>query len=743
MPRFVRPSLPFVLPLAVHAGIALAQPAPAPAPAAPATPPQQVEITGGRQLEVQERRQSTAAKIVIGREEIERFGDSTLAEVLKRLPGVTAPGGGRGIRMRGLGAGYTQILIDGERMPPGFSLDSLNPDQVERIEILRAPTAETGTRAMAGTINIITRDGYAKRLNDLHATLGWRHGRSSPALSWTRNGGSGPFSFNLSLSAMAPRSASDSAVTTTRHDTDGSVLLQQREQQDNEDRRHGLHASGRLQWRLGEQGDSLVLMPFLMRWQGSGTRTSQLQTLAGTPPTCPPATPDCSEDPSYDHARSVSDNTFTLARLNGQGRFSLGETRLELRAGLGDARNDTHSLRREFDAGDALLDTVDEHTRSQERSHSAALKASRVLSSGHSLVAGAEWEQARREEQGTRNGAPVLADADNLQASSRRLAAFLQDEWNATPQWALQLGARWEGIRTTGDGVDLAAGGATEPVHNSSSVFTPVLHAVWKFDAQRRDQLRLSLTRSYKSPTTQQLIGRPSFALHNSQTRPDRVGNPALEPELASGIDLAVERYLEGGGLLSANLFHRRISDLIRTVTTLETAVPWASGERWVAQPRNLDRAWTQGLELEAKFRLNDFIAAAPAVDLRGNASFYRSRVSGVPGPDNRLDQQPGASLNAGADWRWRGTPLAFGGNLAFTPGYSTQLSATQRLEQARTRAFDAYAVWTIDPAWRLRVSASNLLPLDERSVSIVGLQSAETVSTGRTGWQLRLEAKL
>jgi iron complex outermembrane receptor protein len=148
-------------------------------------------------------------------------------------------------------------------------------------------------------------------------------------------------------------------------------------------------------------------------------------------------------------------------------------------------------------------------------------------------------------------------------------------------------------------------------------------------------------------------------------------------------------------------------------------------------------------LELEAKVRLNDFFAAAPAVDLRGNASFYRSRVSGVPGPDNRLDQQPGASLNAGADWRWRGTPLAFGGNLAFTPGYSTQLSATQRLEQARTRAFDAYAVWTIDTAWRLRLSASNLLPLDERSVSIVGLQSAETVSTGRTGWQLRLEAKL
>jgi iron complex outermembrane receptor protein len=67
-----------------------------------------------------------------------------LGEVLKRLPGVTiqgTPGRGGAIRMRGLGSGYTQILLDGQRVPPGFSVDSLTPEQVEKIEILRAPTA--------------------------------------------------------------------------------------------------------------------------------------------------------------------------------------------------------------------------------------------------------------------------------------------------------------------------------------------------------------------------------------------------------------------------------------------------------------------------------------------------------------------------------------------------------------------------------------------------------------------------
>ena len=97
--------------------------------------------------------------------------------MLKRLPGVTIqgrPGRGGAIRLRGLGSGYTQILLDGERVPPGFSLDSLTPDQIERIEILRAPTAETGARAIAGTINIITRGGYTRRVNDVRLTAATR-----------------------------------------------------------------------------------------------------------------------------------------------------------------------------------------------------------------------------------------------------------------------------------------------------------------------------------------------------------------------------------------------------------------------------------------------------------------------------------------------------------------------------------------------------------------------------------------
>ena len=71
------------------------------------------------------RRNSTASKIVIGREELLRFGDGNLADLMRRLPGVTPtgrPGRGGGVAMRGMGGGFTQILVNGERMAPGPAL---------------------------------------------------------------------------------------------------------------------------------------------------------------------------------------------------------------------------------------------------------------------------------------------------------------------------------------------------------------------------------------------------------------------------------------------------------------------------------------------------------------------------------------------------------------------------------------------------------------------------------------------
>lgn len=759
-----------------------APPASAPAaqvpPAAPGAQPTsqpptaagRVEITGGRDSDTEARRRASAAKIIVGREEIDKFGDATVGEVLRRLPGVTTPGApGRGgpPRMRGLGGGFTQILIDGQRISPGFNLDSLSPDQIERIEILRAPTAETGARAIAGTINIITREGFRIRLNDLRASLGTEGGEPRGSINWSHNDTSGALTYTLGANFFQFRSRDENTTTTTVESLADGTLLESREARSRtRNERFGANLNARLQWRLAGQGDSLTLMPSVFHSENSGRGTVALdQALAR------PGTP-----PLFDTATTASDGQFTNARLGAMWRQRVGDVRLELGGNAGAFRARNTALRLELGGQGLPADfrkTFDDRTEVREKSASVSLKGSLVAGGRerppvpgapsaaaspagstpeHALVFGGEIEAVSRNE--TRVSVPDLADfGDTLSARTLRLAAYAQDEWNPTANWGANLGLRWEGITTRGD-----SGQGARP-ENTSSVWTPLLNAVYRPDPKSRDQIRVSLTRSYRSPPTASLIARPTLSRDfpvppadrsNSATSPDSAGNPDLKPELATGIDLAVERYLEGGGILSANLFHRRISNLIRGTTTLET-VPWSTVPRWVSRQRNIGDASTSGLEVEARFRVDQLVAGAPRVELRANAALFHSRVDSVPGPDNRLDQQARGTLNVGADYRFRGTPIAAGGNINLVPETRTRLDEQRTRTESRKRVWDLYALWTFNPALGLRLLANNLAPQDSSTLDLTdvrvgsGDERTRRFSTGPsdTNWQLRLEMKL
>ncbi|HMX09644.1 MAG TPA: TonB-dependent receptor, partial [Burkholderiaceae bacterium] len=697
--------------LAAPATRADAPAAPASAASAPPTAAsgpalERVEISG-RRSDTEQRRQATAAKIVVGREELEKFGDSTLGEVLRRLPGVTQPGAlGRGgaPRLRGLGGGYTQILIDGQRVPPGFSFDSINPDQIERIEVQRAPTAETGARAIAGTIHIITREGFRRRLNEWKVDAAAEGSRGGAGVGWTRNDSAGPLTYNVSLSMRAGQRITDTVTRTSRTQAaDGSTLATADEAVHTSDRSRSLNLTSRLQWRLGQAGETLLLQPTLF-WAGTRVARSAAATLtedAGQTALLP-----------YASARGEGDYGHSHARLNAQWRGRLAEAlRFELSGSVARFESDTASERSEFDGGGALLRTVRDDARSRQSGGNLIGKLSTTLEDGSNLVGGLELEQAHRTQTRTtlENGTPLMTDfGDQLDAASLRSAAFIQNEWAITPQWSANAGLRWEGITTQGQLPD-----GSRP-RNRSSVWTPLAHALWKPDPKGPDQLRIGLTRSYRSPDLGQLIARPTLSANasttgpNAPTSPDRAGNPDLRPELATGLDVALERYLEQGGLLSANVFVRRIRDLIRNVVAQET-VSWSSSPRWVSRPQNIGDATTAGLELEARGRLDQWLGGAPPTELRSNLSVFTSRVDNVPGPDNRLSEQPRGSANLGFDHRLRGTPLSFGGNFNWTPGYRTRLAEDRWVEAGTKRVLDAYALWTFSPAAALRLLAGNL----------------------------------
>ena len=708
-----------------------------PSPTAPVQDMGRVEIKSNRDNEMEERRQSTAAKIVIGREELDRQGDSTLGEVLKRLPGVTvqgAPGRGGGIRMRGLGGGYTQILMDGQRVPPGFSIESLTPDMVEKVEILRAPTAETGARAIAGTINIVLREGARTNPDDLKVGSSFEHGYRSEGLNWIRNLKTEPLIGTLTVSAMNSwRPEDNTSVTDSEvaaNDLFPMLASQRVRNTVSLGHRQGMNANARLMWR-GEQGRTMILMPFMVYSENKNVgqiNLTEAKTINGV-----------SQAMLSDTASSTTNNRFVLTRLNGQWnqRFS-ADSLFEFKFGLGESH-----FKSQFSqlAGSStgLLSTLQESQSFKDLSQSWNGKLTQVVGNGHQMVSGVELEGVRRNEEAN---AEVADDAGNIRARTQRWAIYTQDEWNINPQWSAHAGIRYESILTEGNNEE-------GQKSNKSSVVTPLFHAVWKPVPQSRDQVRMSLTKSYKTPTLNDLVGKTSLSREtNSPTRTDRISNPGLKPELAVGIDLAVERYLSGGGVLSANIFRRNISDLIRNVTTERYDTVWAPGQRrFVSSPTNVGDAITQGLELEAKFALNQVWTDALPVDVRSNLSFFNSKVLDVLGPNNRLDQQPKMTANLGADYRVRAVPLSLGGNVNINPDYTTRRSLQQWSYQGTKRVVDVYGVWKFSPVSALRVSVSNLVPQDYLTGStFIGNGISEKVNNTTRNWQnvqLRLELKI
>lgn len=685
----------------------------------------QITITGARQDEMEERRLSTASKMVFGREELDREGDSTIGEILKRLPGVTisgTPGRGGDIRMRGLGHGYTQILVNGERPPRGFSMDSLTPDQVERIEIYRAPVAEFSTQAIAGTINIVLREDFKMKYSQANLSEGFEQGRSAPNVSITHPGEIGNLSYLLSGSVFENHQRTETLTETTGADDNDNPELQYVES-DSLRTTRGIHLTPRFNYRFGSN-DTLTVQPFLMHSEGESYGTGLLTQILGTAPYAATT------------ASSTSDSNVTRVFTNWQHKFA-DNSKVNIKLSFGAGRSSSETLTKRDNVTGKPDNLVSSNSNNDSGSGTSG-KYSTPAANGHALAFGwdGEWRKSTQTRVSLDNGVAQFDDSgSNLSAQTRRLAVFAQDEWDINKEWSTYLGLRWEGIKTFST---LPSGS----VENSTSVWSPLWHSVWRIPGHEKDQLRMSLTHSYRAPALSDLIALPAIAPINTRFTPNRIGNPELKPELAKGIDFAYEHYLPAGGIFSASVFMRNISNLMRRETTQQS-----NDGPWVSRPINIGDARTSGLELEAKFRVTDFIPDGPSMDVRANYSRFWSSVDGIPGPNNRLDQQPKQTANVGLDYHAKSVPLTLGGNLNWTPGYLVQTSETQTSSADIKRQLDVYGLWKFNPTMQLRVSANNLVNSNYLTASSIagtnGVQTATVTTQIYTTWTIRLEMKI
>lgn len=653
------------------------------------SPVQTVEVAAS--ASENQRRDASVARVVIGREQLLQFGDTSLSDVLKRQPGVSVVG--NELRLRGLGNGYTQILLNGDPVAPGFTIDSLSPELIERVEILRSQTADSSAQGIAGSINIVLRKGIQRAQKNGKAGITGSGGHWSPQASLELadkldNG----LSYSLNLAIIRSHSGTEPVTSERINDTVGNPAILREFHEHYQFDTDKISVAPRLVWAL-PAGDQLTWQNWLdySRSHMAGANTEQ--TLQGS----------SSDYPQNDY-RFTADVLSWRSDLSWTHRLN-ADMKLDTRLGWQYNKRNSDYYFDGFPAGAAtpfirnvVSDAIDQNLISSG-------KWLYRLNDAHSLAFGWDGGLIRRSEQrlqydhntpGDLSGSVGFLDED-YRADVRRLALFAQDEWEFSPRWQAYLGLRWEGLRTAITGRTIVG------TQTSSSVFSPVFQTVWKLPGTEKDQLRFAISRTYKAPETRNLVPRRYTVNNdNNPNNSDFQGNPHLLPELAWGLDAAYEHYFAAQAMFSVAAFLRRIQNVTTYTLFQQDGV-------WITTPDNRGRAQVYGLEMDSRFPLTLWFSQAPAIDVRINAARNWSRLDSVPGPDNRLNNQVPLTANLGLDYR-RSETHSLGMNFNLQTAGRVQGSALLSTYKSVARNLDWYSLWKLRKGTQIRLSVSNAL---------------------------------
>ncbi|MES2049425.1 MAG: TonB-dependent receptor [Pseudomonadota bacterium] len=162
----------------------------------------------------------------------------------------------------------------------------------------------------------------------------------------------------------------------------------------------------------------------------------------------------------------------------------------------------------------------------------------RILYTGlpdHKLIAGLDFQSDLKASQ--ENAAldiPVIAPF-SINALKRRLGAFMQDEWNFSTDWRLNIGLRND---TYSDG---------------KSKFSPRLGLIW--NSSENATLKLLAGRAYRFANKYEAEYARGVNV---------LANPYLQPETIRTIEAVASYHIESGQEIGASLFDYQLKNLIR-----------------------------------------------------------------------------------------------------------------------------------------------------------------------------------
>ena len=620
-----------------------------------------------------------------GTEYFQRFEPLTAGDALKRVPSVTFLSDvieSDGPRLRGLPPGYTQILINGERVPGGqadrsFFLDRIPAELISRVEIVRSNSARRTGDAVAGSLNIVLRDGYQLDGGYVRGgALYYDDEEFEPSFGAVFGGKVGPgrlliggnFQGRHNPKLKSSLRYSDSPENNPNFATDD---FDNRE--DQTDTRDGKDYSVNATYEIDGGDTNFQIRGFYVRTD----RTEDERSYEYNSPTAingPVRNGAASGNLLTDNANvnEIDQENYTIdGKLSHE--WSAGKTSLRIGyANFTDKQRETE-FEIDFDratprfTGDLTTVDIDDSEFTVKLEHAVDLSDEIKLVFGgfyqdkdrdtailtvrnrFNVAAARSWNQFQRNptELNTAFGALAPEPGSVNTIEERRIDGFaLVEGRHGGFSW--EAGLRYE---TT----DLNIVDATVPAAgvqgNDYEKLLP--SASFKYDITDRDRIIGSVARTNRRPEFNFIS--PAL-LETELGDNDLLGNPQLDPETAWGFDLGYERRIGRGGIIGINFFYRDVQNLIELTNT---GVVGSDGPgTFVFQPRNVGDGKVYGVEFDMSTDLG--FLGLPDTGIFGNVSYLDSEITDQFGK-RRFNDQSKYVYNFGAIQDVKSIGAAFG----------------------------------------------------------------------------------
>ena len=649
---------------------------------------------------LQQRQKSSNSKIFVDQAQIKRFNDVTTGDVLRRLPGVLfggSPGENKDVNIRGLDKEYTQVLINGRRIPGGgkdrqFEVDQIPAQLIERIEIIRAPTADIDAQGIAGTINIILKKAPTTPLLTVTAGVSkLQDGKTNPNLNVTYGGQKEDVGYLLNFNVQQRQYLeADEAYS---FNTDGSV--DESEQKSDNKQYDELQFSSSINWEVNKN-NQLLLEPLVLLSNENKTKKSQ----------------DFTSDGSSD-GREVEDESKRRSNLAlyGQWNHQYG-TGNELTVGLNiqESNDAKKEFTTEYKADDSLDKTANKIEYKSDQETSLFIKNQSFIGEQHTLKAGIEFINKKRTqnitETETEDGETSNEgeDKDLYSTKEQRFNAYILDEYALSERQLLTAGIRFEWTET-----NITNTAETEISGKSTDTdLIPSLH--YLFTWTENTSVRASITNTVRRPTFDDMV---PYVVYEDGTldKPDEAGNPDLLPETATGLDVGIEHYFaKQAGNIGLNVFYRDIDDKIETRVNFNSVAG-----RYEESSENIGEAALKGIEFDASLNMDNY--GIQGLTLSTNAIFLDGEVTDQDtGLKAAFKEMPDYVYNIGFDHLIPAIDVSWGMNFNYiSPRKTEEISdeKTSNEVMEKQQFLDMYIKKTFANGMELRFSAQNLLAID------------------------------